>query len=608
MPINWELITSELMETLGLEELITANGAKDCHAFASEITNALKDEERWNAAQLDGLRFAGQVLNMMLQHGNAAQPYGPMFVIDNTRSAIPDDFSRELLQRLVPWIDGLKDPELRSRFFDVTWVQGRVFAAATKAVESYIDSAKRLEHPENWTDYAKRIERALRLAAGLGKGGAALRDKVLDEIEAAVKRHNGADPLYLTLRLIGLLLEFKRGDAGSLGKIAIVAAQGRLNRADYWQAKDYFQCAADCFKAAGEEDARADALRSGARALASEAESAATPVGGRGATAGAAIMAQAVDAMRQAPDGKGAANVLHARLLELQGQAVAELGTFSTKTDISELVAQAREAVRGKPFHQAVFALCRMEKPPAIVGLKKQVEDEAKVAVMSTLFSSEIVNSRGRVVAKAPPLTHGEQSLDDDGLKFRMYRHARFGRNLAVQARLNPARFEILMEHTPSTQDIMSLVHHSPWIPPGHHESVVRALLAGFQGDMLVAAHLVPPHFEAMVRHVIELAGGSTAMFDPQGLQPEKSLNVLLRMNEAKSVFGEDAVFEFEDMFTDQLGTNLRNEIAHGLISDEGMFSSEALYAWWLLLRYCVLSSAAAVTSPTGAAGDYKPE
>lgn len=28
-------------------------------------------------------------------------------------------------------------------------------------------------------------------------------------------------------------------------------------------------------------------------------------------------------------------------------------------------------------------------------------------------------------------------------------------------------------------------------VPPGHHESIVRALVAGFQGDMLLVAHLV---------------------------------------------------------------------------------------------------------------------
>lgn len=610
MSIDFELITLELVETLALESLVTANAEKDCHAFSSAIFAALKDEEKWSAAQKEGLRFSGYILNMVLQHGNTVEPFGPMFVIDSSRSAIPDDFPRELFKKLMPWFDSMTDPELRSRFFDLSWVQGRVFEAAGKAIESYVESAKRLEDPENWTSFAGRIERALRLAAGLGKGGLAFRDRVLDEIEAAVYRHNGRDPLFLTHRLIGLLLEFKRGDAYKFGEIAMAAAERKLKVFGYWYAKDYFERAADCFKAVGKDDEYGDALRKAGRALASEAEAAADPVSGRGATAGAAIMAQAVDAMRQAPGGKPEADVLHSRLLELQEKAVAEIRSFSTETNVKELVESARDHVRGKSFYDAVLTFCQMTSPPKILALQMQVKEEARTAILGGLVSTEIVNSRGRVVAKAPALEPGEQSLNDDGLRFRMFRSARMGRNLTVSAMLNPARRVISTVHKPSISDIMSLIRHSTWIPPGHHGSIARALLAGFQGDMLVATHMVPPHFEAMVRHVIELAGGSTAMFDPQGLQPEKSFNVLLRMDEAKKMLGEDAVLEIEDIFTEQLGTNLRNEVAHGLLSDEGMFDSDALYAWWLLLRYTVLTSVVSqkTTTDDGADGEVMAE
>lgn len=52
------------------------------------------------------------------------------------------------------------------------------------------------------------------------------------------------------------------------------------------------------------------------------------------------------------------------------------------------------------------------------------------------------------------------------------------------------------------------------------------------------------------------------------------------------------------------------NEITHGLISAEGMFRSDALYARWLLLRYCHLSvdcsKLPTAGSLTGAVGEPK--
>lgn len=90
---------------------------------------------------------------------------------------------------------------------------------------------------------------------------------------------------------------------------------------------------------------------------------------------------------------------------------------------------------------------------------------------------------------------------------------------------------------------------------------------------------------------MLSLSGGTTSKFDAQGLQPEKSFNALLETAEARAVFGDAQVFELEDLLVDQLGANLRNEIAHGLREDARLFDADVLYAWWLLLRYCLVTS-----------------
>lgn len=608
MPLNWDLLTAEVMTSLELDKLVEPVLEKECMAYGDALSTAVKDETQWTLAQLEGLRFAGAAMTMMLRASEPTDPFGPLFVMGDSRAAVPADFPRDALLSLLDWAAALVDPELRARFLDVLWVQGKAFRAAQGAIQAYMESAKRLEHPKEWTPYAERLERALRIAASLGKGGVGLRDGVLAEIESAVTRHRGEDPLFLTHRLAGLLLEFGHGDAAALAQLTTVAAERAEAAGDFWRAKDYFERVAQCHVATGDADARAVALRRSAEALVNEAESAAaTPQPGRGAMAGAAILAQAVNAMRQAPGGKQRADELHERLLELQEMSMAEMKCISTGGDASELVERALAAVRGTTFREAVLSLCKMASSPSLDKLREQVQEEARVAILGSLFTSDVVNSRGRVVAKAPPLPGDESDPDDAGLRFRMYRKAQLVRSLTVQAMLNPARQEIAATHNPSRQDVVGLIQHSPWIPPGHVESFARALVAGFHGDMLVATHLVPPQFEAMVRHVVEMAGGSTSTFDPQGLQPEKSLNALLETDQARKAFSEAGLFELKDLLVDQLGTNLRNEVAHGLLDDGGMFGTDALHAWWLLLRYCVLTSLH-VEKRVGASGATGPE
>lgn len=590
MPLDWALISSEALTTIDFDRLVDSVEHRECIAYGEELSRVEREEAHWTPAQRECLRFVSQVLTMMLRPEQPSEPYGPLVAFGERRSSIPADFPKAELLGLQAWTTSLSDPELRARLLDVIWIQARSFPAARGAVDAYLASALRLEHPKEWTACQNRLERALRLAARLGKGGADLRSRVLDEIEAMLLRHRGTDPLYLTFRLIQLLLEFNHGDARQFAGFASAAAASAEVANEFWRAKDYYKLAADCHRQTDDPDAEGAALSQSAECLVRESELAHKQPG-RGAMTAAVLLSDAVEAMRQVPGGRGRAVELHERLLALQQESLTEMRPFSTSIDTEKLVRRALAAVRDKPINEAIIALCTMAKPQSMAKLKRQVHEEARVAVLGSLVSCEVLNSRGRVVARVPGLEIGVEDPKNEGLRGRMFRHAQLLRSLTVQAMLNPARMEILDAHSPDRLDVAGLIRYSPWIPPGHEESVLRALIAGFQGDMLVAGHLVPPQLEAMVRHVVELRGGATSMLEPGGLQPERPLGVLLDTPEAAQAFGADGVFELQDLLVDPLGTNLRNEVAHGLLDDSGLFGEDVLYAWWLLLRCCVVTS-----------------
>lgn len=590
MPFDWRVVNSEALTSIDFDALLQNVQQFDCNTFQTEIARLEREETCWSPEQRECLRFISAILTMVLRADNAAEPFGPMFVIDGQRSAIPSDFPKEAIQALEPWAKSLNDPELRARILDMLWIQTKSFPSAKAAVKAYLSSALRLEDPKKWPSCHKRLERALRLAASLGRGGADLKDQVMTDIEAMLQRHRGTDPLYLTLRLIRLLLEFKYGNASQFAEFANEAAVAAERSQDFWRARAYYQTAADCYRTGENKDGETEALRCSAECLVKEAELARSQ-SGRGAIAAAAILSDAVEAMRQLSGEKQRAAELHEKLVTLQRESTLELKSISKSFDASELVNAALATVRGKSIDEAVFALCAMANPPSIAKLKQEVHDQARISIFGSLISSEVLNSRGRVVAKAPALEAGVDDLKHDGLRWRMYRHARLGRSLSVQATINPARLEILAAHAPDRLDLANLIQHSPWVPDGHAESVLRALVAGFQGDMLVAAHLVPPQLEALVRNVVEIGGGNTSMMEPGGVQPERSLGAMLESAEAAEAFTEDGVFELKDLLIDPLGANLRNEVAHGLLDDSGLFGTDVLYAWWLLLRYCVLTS-----------------
>lgn len=590
MALNWQLISVETLIGMCFDNLIEGVNKRECMTYADALSQLKQDDVRWTPEQRECLSFVGQVLTMMLRADQPNEPYGPMFVFGQQRSAIPTDFPREQLAPLERWVNTLSDPELRARLLDVLWLQARSFPAAQGAIDAYLASALRLEDPTHWPSCVKRLERALRLAAGLGNGGVQLKSRVLAEIETILNRHRGTDPLYLSLRLIQLLLEFRHGDARIFTAFAEAAAISAESRSEFWRARDHYQLSAECYRVVGDSSAEREALRCAAECLVKESELAhGQPA--RGAMAAAAIMSDAVEAMRRIPGGSARAGELHERLLMLQQDSVAELTTFSTSTDVTEVVNHALAAVQNKPLNEAILAFCLMSRPPSIVALKSEVHAQAEVAVMSSMLPVAIMNSRGRVIAQAPGLDAGVDDLQHDGLRWRMFQSARLARGLTVQSMLNPARQEILAVHGPQRHDLLPLIQYSPWIPPGHLESILKALVVGFQGDMLLVGHLVPPQLEAMVRHVVESLGGSTSMLEPRGVQPERTLGALLETPEVLQALGANDVFELQGLLVDPLGTNLRNEVSHGILDDHGLFGFDVFYAWWLMLKLCVVTS-----------------
>ena len=131
----------------------------------------------------------------------------------------------------------------------------------------------------------------------------------------------------------------------------------------------------------------------------------------------------------------------------------------------------------------------------------------------------------------------------------------------------------------------IELVRRSPIVPIGREILFGKALAKGFERDFATALHLLTPQVEHMVRFHLKVAGASTTYLDQNGIETENGLSTLMEMPETVKIFGENTSYEIKALFCDQLGPNLRNNIAHGLLNDQQCYTIDAIYAWWLGLK-----------------------
>ena len=104
------------------------------------------------------------------------------------------------------------------------------------------------------------------------------------------------------------------------------------------------------------------------------------------------------------------------------------------------------------------------------------------------------------------------------------------------------------------------------------------------------------PQIEDSIRAVLIAHGIVPSSFYDSGVQDEYNLNKLLTnpkfAEPLKRIFGEDFIFELRGVLIERFGSNLRNDLAHGLIGHSAFYSSPAVYFWWLSLRFYLLPDA----------------
>ena len=203
-------------EELPLKELIKKCDMKECDRYFPLFFDKVHEAEEAGEAKTEEVfTLLGYATSMMLKPSSPTEPFTPLFVMHDSRSAIIDDFSEDHFKFFGEIVFDILDPEIRARIADILWVKKRDFRAAELAITAYLDSATILEDPIQWTKCADRIERAVRLAASLGRNTGHL-DKVISHIETVLDKYNGEDPLFLSEKLMGLLLEFRQGDSTNI--------------------------------------------------------------------------------------------------------------------------------------------------------------------------------------------------------------------------------------------------------------------------------------------------------------------------------------------------------------------------------------------------------
>ena len=601
LPLNPPLTKQDFINS-GWKEVVNSS-SKDCSSYYLPFYTKAKE-----AKEAENIKEQAVFEILALITSDEIQP-------ESTKKVFPGVFQHltdEHLNFLAEIVDEVSDPELKARVADILWLRrGNVdIDMAKKAIDAYLEFTTNLEDPEILFRQNK-IERALRLGLIINNNHEV--KKVVARIEAIINDSNGKDPWGISINLMELLQE-KKLQARQLFdpiKYAVIAeewAKQAESDHDWYISRRYWEITAKWHHIGKNIEKAHTARMSAAETYKKEAEDSLNkhPTSYFKASHDLQKAFEAFERLKSQSTEEEITVInakleeIHKRLLEYQQKSSNELITISAEFNISDEAELAISKVKDKEFLEALLALAFLATPPKVSCLKDQVQQMSRDSVVSDLFPPAKVNSMMKVTALSASILSSDPNQVKEAIKFKMYKEAAKYQESYAQALIEPARYQIISEHIIQKSeenkiketDLLPLVLNNPFVPPGREYLFAKGLYAGLTGDFIASTHILIPQIENSVRYLLSNRGAITSGIDNKnnGIQKEDNLNATLfpsKYPQITSIFDEDTLFDLQGLLIEKSGSNLRNDMAHGLINDNKFSSPIFSYLWWVTLRLC---------------------
>ena len=587
---NLELnIELEDFQNSNYEEVIKTAEKEGYTSYWTVLSNEAKKEiEQGNEKKGKVLWLLADICSLMLNPQSLQEPYSPCMVMTNgARSVAPEDFTDNDIEFFENIVEECKDFRLQARIADILWFlkKKKSVKHLDLAVENYMKFPIDIDNFH--IDSNNCIERAIRLVQLAKREIEPIHDFLL-QIFFDSKLEDNFHCMHINELLLISKIDIEQ-NLEVLEKLESFSEEFE-SRNDYWRAREYNQSARAWFiKMNNTENIN--------RLTVKIAENFVGEANHRkdSEMVAAKFYENAIQEYRLIPSKNREEYNVDNRIHEIyqfmvhSNQLVtSELQLVQTDPiDISELISNAISEIENKDIDEAVVSLANISRNNNFDKLR-QTSEKRLNSSFSRLFGTTYYSGDGRVIAK----TNG--GIDQSGNDYELQLEAQIqqeysiGIELSTKASIYPAFEQFLVEHTINKEYLISLCLNSSIVPRDRALLWAEGLYFGFEKNFLVSTHLLIPQIEHLIRVLLKQQGIKTTVLEPTGIEIEKGLSTLIEEPKLEELIDTNLINEFKLLLTKSIGYNLRNNVAHGLSTENTFLSIEVIYLWWFIFKLVV--------------------
>ena len=316
-----------LFGSIDIDAPVRDSNEPHCHYYAGAYAGAAKEADSRGDPQVAATyRFIQALVSFFPSFDTPQQPYVPCFQMEGKRSLVPNDLTPDDLLALRGLAPLSTDPALRAQTLDVLWERTKDYTACAEAAEALIFAAEKLNTPEHWVHAAECFQRAMYLAAKLGRKKDLFR-RASECLTDAVRASASDQEKFRCARFLRLIFQIGCGDPVEFATIAGAVAERASAAGNPHVARIYWETEADFQKAAKNSAAEMSARQAAAETYVIEAENC---IQGElsNAMAAASLLARGIEALRRSRANPERIAALRSLLSQYQRDSVAEMKPY----------------------------------------------------------------------------------------------------------------------------------------------------------------------------------------------------------------------------------------------------------------------------------------
>jgi hypothetical protein len=280
---------------------------------------------------------------------------------------------------------------------------------------------------------------------------------------------------------------------------------------------------------------------------------------------------QAIDVLRglSSQEVKVAKKKLRRELIQVRETIEDEFATFTTKSDVTDLIRAQFAALDGLPLFDSLFFLADVWQPREVGELTEDAIESITKHPFSAAFDAEHTDAKGYARHRTEGSAFGTSSPAAAAEK--LAEHEAISRQFIVRACIDPIAGHLTENFSVGRNDMVYLLRHSWRVPTPLLHTYARGFSAFLQGDMTPAIAILVPLMEATFIHALKIHGVDVITHrEEKGTQEEMSLTRVFEKHRDSidSLFGGGLAADIERVYIARSGPGLRHMVAHGTLHD----------------------------------------